>query len=225
MSGAVVAQKTLKDMRNDFDGDAASEDISGSSPGKKKQSRGNALKAVVSVKIKGVFKKLFSSKKAIMITTGSTILFISLVIAGIILLSKSPEEVQEKIKDTHQEKAGKEEGVKKPAPAVIAESVFEDIVVLKPFEHIPLKEGSGMKNITMNLSLELSHSRYKKEVRAMEERLGQIIEDQVGGMTWLELRTPEGKIMLKYELLKQMNSVFSEVMIRNIYFTTFLMQR
>jgi flagellar protein FliL len=225
MSGAVVAQKTLKDLRNDFDEEAASEENLRASSDKKKQSRVNALKAVVSVKVKGVLKKLFTSKKAVMITAGSTVLLISLVILGILFLGKTPEEVPEKVKESHQDKAVKEQGEKKPVPPVIAESAFEDIVVLMPFEHVQLKEGSGMKSITMNLSLELSDSRYKKEVHAMEEKIRQIIEDQVGGMAWLELRTPEGKIMLKYELLKQMNSIFSEVMIRNIYFTTFLMQR
>ncbi|MFA5902517.1 MAG: flagellar basal body-associated FliL family protein [Desulfobacula sp.] len=226
LSGALVTTKTLKDMRNDLDDDSL-DDIAASSSDKKRQSRINSLKAVVSVKIKGIFKKLFSSKKMIMITAGSSVLFISLVVVGTIFLSsKNSEKAPEKVKDTHQDKAVKEEGVKKASVHLItAEIVFEDIVVLKPFEHIQLKEGSNLKNISMNLSLELSDNRYKKEVQAMEEKIRQIIEEQLGGMTWLELRNPEGKIMLKYELLKQMNSIFSEVMIRNIYFTKFLMQR
>jgi len=217
-----VAQNTLKDMRNDLDDDTL-EDIAGTSSNKMKQRRVNSLMAGVSVKIKGIVKKLFSSKKAILITTASTVLFISLGAAGVFFFAKSPEEVPEKVKDT-QEKPVKEEEVKKAAPPLIAEVVFEDMIVLKSFDRIPLKEGSGMKVISMNLSLELSDTRYKKEVHAMEDKIRQIITEQVEGMTGLELRNPEGKIMLKYELLKQMNSIFSEVMIRNIYFTNFLMQ-
>jgi len=217
-----VAQNTLKDMRNDLDGDTL-EDIAGISSNKMKQRRVNSLMAGVSVKIKGIVKKLFGSKKAILITTASTVLFISLGAAGVFFFAKSPEEVPEKVKDT-QEKPVKEEEVKKAAPPLIAEVVFEDMIVLKSFDRIPLKEGSGMKVISMNLSLELSDTRYKKEVHAMEDKIRQIITEQVEGMTGLELRNPEGKIMLKYELLKQMNSIFSEVMIRNIYFTNFLMQ-
>jgi len=221
-----VAQNTLKDMRNDLDDDTL-EDIAGISSNKMKQRRVNSLMAGVSVKIKGIVKKLFGSKKAILITTASTVLFISLGAAGVFFFAKSPEEVPEKVpekvKDT-QEKPVKEEEVKKAAPPLIAEVVFEDMIVLKSFDRIPLKEGSGMKVISMNLSLELSDTRYKKEVHAMEDKIRQIITEQVEGMTGLELRNPEGKIMLKYELLKQMNSIFSEVMIRNIYFTNFLMQ-
>jgi len=221
-----VAQNTLKDMRNDLDDDTL-EDIAGTSSNKMKQRRVNSLMAGVSVKIKGIVKELFSSKKAILITTASTVLFISLGAAGVFFFAKSPEEVPEKVpekvKDT-QEKPVKEEEVKKAAPPLIAEVVFEDMIVLKSFDRIPLKEGSGMKVISMNLSLELSDTRYKKEVHAMEDKIRQIITEQVEGMTGLELRNPEGKIMLKYELLKQMNSIFSEVMIRNIYFTNFLMQ-
>lgn len=217
-----MAQNTLKDMRNDLDGDTL-EDIAGISSNKMKQRRVNSLMAGVSVKIKGIVKKLFGSKKAILITTASTVLFISLGAAGVFFFAKSPEEVPEKVKDT-QEKPVKEEEVKKAAPPLIAEVVFEDMIVLKSFDRIPLKEGSGMKVISMNLSLELSDTRYKKEVHAMEDKIRQIITEQVEGMTGLELRNPEGKIMLKYELLKQMNSIFSEVMIRNIYFTNFLMQ-
>jgi len=217
-----VAQNTLKDMRNDLDGDTL-EDIAGISSNKMKQRRVNSLMAGVSVKIKGIVKKLFSSKKAILITTAGTVLFISLGAAGVFFFAKSPEEVPEKVKDT-QEEPVKEEEVKKAAPPLIAEVVFEDMIVLKSFDRIPLKEGSGMKVISMNLSLELSDTRYKKEVHAMEDKIRQIITEQVEGMTGLELRNPEGKIMLKYELLKQMNSIFSEVMIRNIYFTNFLMQ-
>ncbi len=217
-----MAQNTLKDMRNDLDGDTL-EDIAGISSNKMKQRRVNSLMAGVSVKIKGIVKKLFSSKKAILITTAGTVLFISLGAAGVFFFAKSPEEVPEKVKDT-QEEPVKEEEVKKAAPPLIAEVVFEDMIVLKSFDRIPLKEGSGMKVISMNLSLELSDTRYKKEVHAMEDKIRQIITEQVEGMTGLELRNPEGKIMLKYELLKQMNSIFSEVMIRNIYFTNFLMQ-
>jgi len=209
-------------MRNDLDDDTL-EDIAGTSSNKMKQRRVNSLMAGVSVKIKGIVKKLFGSKKAILITTASTVLFISLGAAGVFFFAKSPEEVPEKVKDT-QEKPVKEEEVKKAAPPLIAEVVFEDMIVLKSFDRIPLKEGSGMKVISMNLSLELSDTRYKKEVHAMEDKIRQIITEQVEGMTGLELRNPEGKIMLKYELLKQMNSIFSEVMIRNIYFTNFLMQ-
>jgi flagellar FliL protein len=102
--------------------------------------------------------------------------------------------------------------------------VFEDIVVLAPFERISLKSSSAMGMISLDIALELTDHRSRKMVVAVEDRLRKIIQGQVREMTWLELRNPEGKIRLKYELLKRMNSVFPKVTIRNIYFTNFLMQ-
>ncbi len=102
--------------------------------------------------------------------------------------------------------------------------VFEDIIELEPFERIRLKSSSTMSLISMNLSLELIDHQYRKQVFSMEERIRKIITGQVEEMTWLELRNPEGKIMLKYNLLKRINSIFPKAMVRNIYFTNFIMQ-
>ncbi len=104
------------------------------------------------------------------------------------------------------------------------EIVFEDIVVLEPFERIRMKGNSAMGMISVNISLELTDHRYRKQVYTMEDRIRKIVTGQIKEMTWLELRNPEGKIRLKYELLKRMNSIFPKVTVRNIYFTNFLMQ-
>lgn len=204
-----MAIKTLKEMRNGFDEDA----LEGISDDPKD------LKPGVRAKILGVFKNIFSSKKTVMIMGVAMILFAGLVVGGVLYFGKSSE----KVKGDQDKSAGKED-IKAAAP-LVEKPVFEDIVVLKPFERIRLKKGSDMELISMNLSLELSDSRYRKEVQAMEDKIRQIITRQVESMTWLELRNPEGKIILKYDLLKQINSIFSEIMIRNIYFTNFLMQR
>ena len=104
------------------------------------------------------------------------------------------------------------------------EIVFEDIVVMEPFERIRMKGNSAMGLISLNISLELTDHRYRKQVVTMDDRLRKIVTGQVREMTWLELRSPEGKIKLKYELLKRMNSIFPKVTVRNIYFTNLLMQ-
>jgi len=217
ISGATMATKTLKDMKNDFDEDTL-ENHADSSLDNKKQSRIKTLIASMSVKAREIFKKLFGSKKMVMITVAGMILLTSIVTAGIFFFGKSSE-----MDKDNQDKAVAKEAAT-AAGTVMEKVVFEDIVVLKPFDRIRLKEGSSMKFISLDMSLELSDARYKKEVTAMEDKIRQIITRQAEGMTWLELRNPEGKIMLKYDLLKRMNSIFPEVMIRNIYFTNFLMQ-
>ena len=104
------------------------------------------------------------------------------------------------------------------------EMVFEDVVVLAPFVRIPLRGTSAMGMISLNISLELTDHRYRKSVVTMEDRIRKIVTQQVREMTWMELRHPQGKIELKYALLKRMNGIFPKVMIRNVYFTNFLMQ-
>nr|NJM03144.1 hypothetical protein [Desulfobacula sp.] len=208
-----MTAKTLKEMRNDPDGDEPDDNLGTVSDTKKPGGdRGKALVAG----IKGIFRKAFGSKKAVMITVACLILFTGLIAGGLVFFG--PNKDQEAARPA----AGDESA--NGATHLIEEAVFEDIVALAPFERIRLKEGPGMKLISLNLSLELSAGRYKQVVHAEEEKIRQIVAEQAERMSWLELRNPEGKIMFKYELLKRMNSIFSEVMIRNIYFTYFVMQ-
>ncbi len=120
-----------------------------------------------------------------------------------------------------QENQGSEESGQ---AAQIEAIVFEDIIELSPFERIPLKGNSAMGLINLDISLELMDHRYRKQVVSMQDRIRKIIMGQVREMRWLELRAPEGKIQLKYELLKRINSLFPKVMVRNIYFTNLIMQ-
>jgi len=160
-----------------------------------------------------------SKKKAIIIIVISFVLLISLALGGWIFFfkgsAKDSQDIQHEIvtPDKNKEKLAREDEV-----------VFEDIVELESFERIELKPGSTMSLISMNLSLELTDHRYRKQVYSMEERIREIITGQVEEMTWLDLRSPEGKIMLKYDLLKRINSIFPKPTIRNIYFTNFIIQ-
>jgi flagellar FliL protein len=51
-----------------------------------------------------------------------------------------------------------------------------------------------------------------------------MIERTAGEMTWFELRSPEGKINLKYRLIEKINSLYTGAVVQNLYFTSFLMQ-
>ena len=170
----------------------------------------------LSGKLTTIFKKISLSKKSIIIIAVSFIVLISITAtAWFFFFKSSPEEDLNKIA-LNEELAAIEAGEQ--------EIVFEDIVDLEPFERIALKPGSTMQLITINLSLELTDQRYRKQIFTMEGRIRKIITGQVAQMTWLELRSPEGKIMLKYNLLKRINSIFPKLTIRNIYFTYFIMQ-
>ncbi|MBU3953420.1 MAG: flagellar basal body-associated FliL family protein [Proteobacteria bacterium] len=58
----------------------------------------------------------------------------------------------------------------------------------------------------------------------MQEKIRKIIMGQVREMGWLELRNPEGKLQLKYDLLGRINALFPRVMVRDVYFTNLIMQ-
>ena len=165
----------------------------------------------------GVFKKIFKSKKSIIIIAVSFVLLIYFG-AGVwfFFFKANPEEGKTIIA---AEKRLEETAVREQ------EIVFEDIVELEPFERIPLKASSTMGLISMNLSLELTDPRYKEQILTMEGSIREIITSQLEEMMWVELRNPEGKILLKYNLLKRINAMFSKLTVRNIYFTYFIMQR
>ncbi|MEN8211927.1 MAG: flagellar basal body-associated FliL family protein [Thermodesulfobacteriota bacterium] len=168
-------------------------------------------------KTAGVFKKICKSKKSISIIAVSSVLLIGIgVVAWFFFFKVGPEREQAIIV---AERRLEEIAIQDQ------EIFFEDIVELEPFERIPMKSSSTMGLISINLSLELTDQRYRKQIFTMEGRIREIISSQLNEMTCLELRNPVGKIILKYNLLKRINAIFSKLTVRNIYFTYFIMQR
>ena len=104
------------------------------------------------------------------------------------------------------------------------DAFFADIMTLKPFEQLSLSSASAMAHVDMDIVLELIDTDARENLALMENRIYEIIKGQVRELTWMELRNPEGKIQLKYDLLKRINSLFSTPVVRNVYFTKFLMQ-
>lgn len=156
------------------------------------------------------------TKKAVIIL-GAAFLLLILLTAGLMFIVLGGEEEPDQIPPVDQ--AGIESDATQEQ-----EVIFKDIVEMAPFERIPLKTSSTMGLISLTLALELTDYRYRKQIYAMEVRLRQIVETQVAEMTWLELRNPEGKIRLKYDLINRMNSLFPKTTVRHIYFTYFIMQ-
>lgn len=221
-SGVILAEDIFDEENDDFDHDAGEEMVEDSPAdfsGEIKTVKKDAFIKERGSKIKNRFKLRFGSKKAILILAVSLVLLIGLGSGAWLFFTKeSPETVH---KGQHAP-AVKED----PASALPRKDqvVFEDIVDLEPFERIQLKPGSTMGLVSMNLSLELTDHRFRKQVYTMEDRIRSIVTSEVGELTWLSLRSPEGKIMLKYNLLQRINAIFPAATVRNIYFTTFIMQ-
>ena len=165
--------------------------------------------------LKKIFKRILGYKKTILIIAVFLFLLISLVTGIRLFFFKgSAGDVQDSmtpLKDSM------------PTVAWKNEIIFENMVDLEPFERIQLKGTSAM-GLSMHLSLELTDHKYRNQVDTMQDSIQKIITGQVEEMTWLILRNPEGKIMLKYNLLKRINSIFPKPLVSNIYFTYFIMQ-
>ncbi len=173
----------------------------------------------LSGKFSFIKKILGNKKRLIMIAAGFGLVIIVALVAWIFFFSGPDEAENIPIEGPAVTQKGIQSGLEQNA-----EMIFEDIVVLDPFERIPLKGKSAMGTISLTILLELTEHQYRKQVYTMEDRIRNIISGQIREMTWLELRNPEGKIKLKYELLKRMNSIFPKVTVRHIYFTNFIMQ-
>jgi len=167
-------------------------------------------------------KKIIGSKKTILIAAVLLIVLIGIAAGGRLFFLKDNTKKTQPVENETVEGDARVNG--DAGLAREREIVFKDIVYLEPFERIRFKSGSTMRSATISLSLELTDENYRKQIVAMEDRIREIIKGQVQEMTWLELRNPEGKIRLKYNLLKRVNSIFPKAVIRNIYFTNFIMQ-
>lgn len=205
----ILGESSLDD--SDADMDALDQDLLRDDLYDEEDSK-NSSPSGIKEKITGKLK----SKKVLIIIGGSLFVLVSVIFAILyfIFFNSSKEESL----------LSEEQPLIEQSRSQEPEIVFEDIVALEPFELIRLKTSSTMGLISLNVSLELTDHRLRKQVYTMEDQLRQIVETQVAEKTWLELRNPDGKIRLKYELLKRMNSLFPKATVRNIYFTYFIMQ-
>lgn len=172
----------------------------------------------LSGKFQILFKKIPTLKKIMIITAVFVVCILLMGTGFLIFVFNDRDEVsQSPGVPVHQ-------STNQDSVRIVEEIAFEDIMELEPFERVSLKSSSSMKTISLNMALELVDKNERKQIYAVEEQIRQIVLDQMANMTWLELRNPEGKIRLKYDLLKQMNSLFPKTTVRNVYFTYFVMQ-
>ncbi len=212
-----MADDILDEMEEDFDdnmSDILDEPLEEVSREKEETTKKGSKAGLIGA-VKTLPKKILGSKKIIIIfAAGAVLILLILVILWLFVFKSEPSGTLQMEESGTQSEMIEEQAV-----------VFEDIVELEPFERISLKTRSTMGKLSLNIALELTDTRYRKQIYGMEDRIRTIVTQQVETMTWLELRNPEGKIMLKYNLLKRINAVFPRPMVHNIYFTYFIMQQ
>ncbi len=212
-------EDVLGDSLNDQDEDDQDlEDQDLEDQGSENGGKKSIIKTILE-KFKGLYKTIIGSKKLLIITAASFVVLLLLGIGVLVLIFSSNDE------DISGREGGTvQTGTAQESISIEEEIIFEDIVEFEPFERIPLKSSSSLGLVSFNIALELVDHRYRKQIYSMEGQIRGIITEQMAKMTWLELRNPEGKIMLKYNLLQRINSLFPKATARNIYFTYFVMQ-
>ncbi|MCD4741297.1 MAG: flagellar basal body-associated FliL family protein [Desulfobacteraceae bacterium] len=161
-----------------------------------------------------VFKKLpnrLLTKKFVIISV-SIAVFIVLLSSALVFFLKS---------DKDEQALNKESKSKKFQVNIID---YDNIIVLKPFIWISLQEKSHMDKISVNIALEVNSREQVGIVEAEINKIRAHVRSAALEMRWIELRSPEGKIKFKYMLIKKINSLFPDIVIRNLYLTHFMMR-
>ena len=169
--------------------------------------------------IKGLFKRLPEKvfkkglfKKKYIIIISSVVAFISLFVVAVLFFFGSDGE------DNIANNNSEIENIQ------INKVDYDNIIVLKPFTWIALKDNSYMDRVTIGIALEVVS---KDKIEIVETNLNNIrafVRNSAAEMRWIELRSPEGKLKFKYLLIKKINSLFPDIVIRNLYLTHFIMR-
>ncbi|MEA2060966.1 MAG: flagellar basal body-associated FliL family protein [Thermodesulfobacteriota bacterium] len=104
------------------------------------------------------------------------------------------------------------------------EGLAADIIKLDPFNNIKLQPGGNMDQLDLEIALELADPGMRKSVETIVFKIREVVERESAKKSWMELRTPAGKLSLKYTLLDRINGVLSEAKINNVYFTHLIMK-
>ena len=171
---------------------------------------------------KGFVDRLLSGKKKLIIILLLFLLLLGGIGAGVLffLFGAKEEEVPEQ---PVAENVVTEESIQ-AALEDQSKAIFEDIVQLEPFEQLFLQQSSRKQYLSLGIALEMMAPGLRRQVYTMEPRIRKIIESQIRQMRWMELRSPQGKLKLKFAILNRINQIFPKVAIRHIYFTNFIMQ-
>lgn len=101
--------------------------------------------------------------------------------------------------------------------------ILGKIVPLESFI-VNLADSGGKNYLKVDISLELSDAKLEDEINNKEPQIRDAILLMLSTKTFEIIKTSEGKLVLKNELLMRLNSFLSTGVIKNIYFTSFVVQ-
>ncbi|MDR2401387.1 MAG: flagellar basal body-associated FliL family protein [Deferribacteraceae bacterium] len=90
---------------------------------------------------------------------------------------------------------------------------------------VNLADAGGKRYLRFSLSLELSkHKNFQQEVEQKDAKIKDIIISIISSKTFEEISTPQGKIALKQEILRRLNTIMSGGKVEDVFFTEFVVQ-
>lgn len=174
----------------------------------------------------GITKPLgsvFQSKKKALVVSGAAVagVLVTMLCVWAVMLVFSDDSSQNAgtVNTRGQTEQERSEGSGKAAGKARA-----NILRLETFEKIPLQNSKTMGYLNLDIALELSDPGLSDLLNRDIYDIRQMIKETAGKMSWFELRSPEGKINLKYRLIEKINSLYTGAVVQNLYFTSFLMQ-
>jgi len=127
------------------------------------------------------------------------------------------------VKGKDQEKK-KESQASRPNPA----DKKDELKIVFPLEsfivNLADKTGLGKRYLKVTLALEVNDVDKKKMVEAHEAELRDNVLLLLSSQTFAEISTMDGKLELKQALLSRINQAIGTVVVRNLYFTEFVVQ-
>lgn len=104
----------------------------------------------------------------------------------------------------------------------VAEGVGE-MVVLEPFI-VNLADPKGKRYLKLKISLEVEGAEVAKKTEKVVPKLRDTVIMLLTGLTFEEVMTPEGKLMIRDELTERFNQMLRPDKVKHIYFTEFMVQ-
>lgn len=173
---------------------------------------------------KSFFKRIFSLKFMIIFFILIVIIAGALFAGWFFFLKPNSTDTGESAKIEESAKTAEAAVDKDGKPIPPPEPDFPDVVDLEVFQKIQLQESEGLNYLTLKISVEIIAPEMRKEIEFNIGKIRQTVEVETKKMTWLLLRTPEGKLNFKYHLIQELNKILPSRMIKNIYFTAFWLQ-
>ena len=155
----------------------------------------------------------------------SSILFLILVAGGIMayLMITSDDEV---IADAQQ---AKQSEIVRKASASKVEGRNQNLIKVGPMVPLDkfivnLSSDSGSRYLRVSMNLELSSEDMQAEVEKKTPLIRDIIIKVLSAKSYEEISTIRGKESLKDELVTELNKIFADGRIENVFFTEFVVQ-